>query len=74
MGSFRPDVALLEHILKVRSAVGGRTPEGLPEQIDLSSSAGRSANSNGRFAGCGVKDVMEPVRDSQSEQPPNIFL
>ena len=34
-------------------AVGGRTPEGLPEQIDLSSSAGRSANSNGRFAGCG---------------------
>jgi Meiotically up-regulated gene 113 len=32
---FRPDVALLEHILKVRSADGGRTPEGLPEQMDL---------------------------------------
>lgn len=32
---FRPDVALPGHILKVRSAIGGRTPEGLPEQIDL---------------------------------------
>jgi len=32
---FRPDLALLEHILKMRSATGGRTPEGLPEQMDL---------------------------------------
>ena len=32
---FRPGMALLKHILKVRSAAGGRTPEGLPEQMDL---------------------------------------